>query len=89
MNDIKQMLMLILMWLWCVLTNRDMFPMTRQITGKAMMLDEIINYVQSLQRQVEVRMISSPSDITEFLLKNIRILLNLSIMVCFRNSSCR
>jgi hypothetical protein len=24
-----------------------------QITGKAMMLDEIINYVQSLQRQVE------------------------------------
>lgn len=28
--------------------------MTRQITGKAMMLDEIINYVQSLQRQVEV-----------------------------------
>ncbi len=25
-----------------------------QITGKAMMLDEIINYVQSLQRQVEV-----------------------------------
>jgi hypothetical protein len=28
--------------------------MTRQITGKAMMLDEIINYVQSLQRQIEV-----------------------------------
>ncbi|RLN38588.1 transcription factor bHLH76-like [Panicum miliaceum] len=27
--------------------------MTRQITGKATMLDEIINYVQSLQRQVE------------------------------------
>jgi hypothetical protein len=25
-----------------------------QVTGKAMMLDEIINYVQSLQRQVEV-----------------------------------
>jgi hypothetical protein len=25
-----------------------------QITGKALMLDEIINYVQSLQRQVEV-----------------------------------
>jgi hypothetical protein len=24
-----------------------------QVTGKAMMLDEIINYVQSLQRQVE------------------------------------
>lgn len=26
-----------------------------QITGKAVMLDEIINYVQSLQQQVEVR----------------------------------
>lgn len=25
-----------------------------KITGKAMMLDEIINYVQSLQQQVEV-----------------------------------
>lgn len=28
-----------------------------QITGKAVMLDEIINYVQSLQQQVEVRFI--------------------------------
>ena len=28
--------------------------MAKKITGKAMMLDEIINYVQSLQRQVEV-----------------------------------
>jgi hypothetical protein len=28
-----------------------------QVTGKAVMLDEIINYVQSLQRQVEVRTI--------------------------------
>ena len=55
MNDTKQTLMVILMWLWCVLTNRDMLLMTRQITGKAMMLDEIINYVQSLQQQVEVR----------------------------------
>lgn len=25
-----------------------------QVTGKAVMLDEIINYVQSLQRQIEV-----------------------------------
>jgi hypothetical protein len=25
-----------------------------QVTGKAVMLDEIINYVQSLQQQVEV-----------------------------------
>jgi hypothetical protein len=31
-----------------------MLLVTKQITGKAMMLDEIINYVQSLQRQVEV-----------------------------------
>jgi hypothetical protein len=31
---------------------------TKQITGKAMMLDEIINYVQSLQRQVEVHKLS-------------------------------
>jgi hypothetical protein len=29
------------------------------VTGKAVMLDEIINYVQSLQRQVEVRSLSS------------------------------
>lgn len=27
-----------------------------QITGKAVMLEEIINYVQSLQRQIEVRL---------------------------------
>jgi hypothetical protein len=27
----------------------------KKVTGKAVMLDEIINYVQSLQRQVEVR----------------------------------
>jgi len=36
--------------------------MTRQITGKAMMLDEIINYVQSLQRQVEVSVIELLSE---------------------------
>lgn len=36
-----------------------------KVTGKAVMLDEIINYVQSLQRQVEVRMISSASDIAD------------------------
>ena len=33
-----------------------------QITGKAMMLDEIINYVQSLQRQVEVSVIELLSE---------------------------
>ncbi|CAL9113305.1 unnamed protein product [Musa textilis] len=32
---------------------QDLVPGCNKITGKAMMLDEIINYVQSLQRQVE------------------------------------
>ena len=33
---------------------QDLVPGCEKITGKAGMLDEIINYVQSLQRQVEV-----------------------------------
>ena len=33
---------------------QDLVPGCNWITGKAVMLDEIINYVQSLQRQVEV-----------------------------------
>lgn len=33
---------------------QDLVPGCNKITGKAGMLDEIINYVQSLQRQVEV-----------------------------------
>ncbi|XP_030467438.1 transcription factor bHLH62 [Syzygium oleosum] len=33
---------------------QDLVPGCNKVTGKAMMLDEIINYVQSLQRQVEV-----------------------------------
>ncbi|KAJ0963360.1 hypothetical protein J5N97_028482 [Dioscorea zingiberensis] len=32
---------------------QDLVPGCNKITGKAMMLDEIINYVQSLQKQVE------------------------------------
>ncbi|KAH7424932.1 hypothetical protein KP509_11G032200 [Ceratopteris richardii] len=32
---------------------QDLVPSCIKVTGKAMMLDEIINYVQSLQRQVE------------------------------------
>ncbi|KAI5066992.1 hypothetical protein GOP47_0017520 [Adiantum capillus-veneris] len=32
---------------------QDLVPGCTKVTGKAMMLDEIINYVQSLQRQVE------------------------------------
>lgn len=34
---------------------QGLVPGCNKITGKAGMLDEIINYVQSLQRQVEVR----------------------------------
>ena len=33
---------------------QDLVPGCNKITGKAGMLDEIIKYVQSLQRQVEV-----------------------------------
>jgi energy-converting hydrogenase Eha subunit F len=33
---------------------QDLVPGCNKIAGKAGMLDEIINYVQSLQRQVEV-----------------------------------
>ncbi|XP_020393467.1 transcription factor bHLH49 isoform X5 [Zea mays] len=33
---------------------QDLVPGCSKITGKAVMLDEIINYVQSLQRQVEI-----------------------------------
>ncbi|KAA8550568.1 hypothetical protein F0562_002252 [Nyssa sinensis] len=32
---------------------QDLVPSCNKVTGKALMLDEIINYVQSLQRQVE------------------------------------
>uniref|UniRef100_A0A8R7Q6W1 BHLH domain-containing protein n=1 Tax=Triticum urartu TaxID=4572 RepID=A0A8R7Q6W1_TRIUA len=41
---------------------QDLVPGCNKITGKAMMLDEIINYVQSLQRQVEV---STPKQIPQ------------------------
>ncbi|CAJ1921358.1 unnamed protein product [Sphenostylis stenocarpa] len=33
---------------------QDLVPGCNKVTGKALMLDEIINYVQSLQRQVEL-----------------------------------
>lgn len=33
---------------------QNLVPGCDKITGKAGMLDEIINYVQSLQRQIEV-----------------------------------
>ncbi|KAK8931328.1 Transcription factor bHLH49 [Platanthera zijinensis] len=35
---------------------QDLVPGCNKITGKALMLDEIINYVQSLQQQVEAGM---------------------------------
>lgn len=38
---------------------QDLVPGCNKVTGKAGMLDEIINYVQSLQRQVEVDIKSS------------------------------
>ncbi|KAM0861196.1 hypothetical protein ACQ4PT_046055 [Festuca glaucescens] len=40
---------------------QDLVPGCNKVTGKAVMLDEIINYVQSLQRQVEVRKLISLS----------------------------
>jgi hypothetical protein len=33
---------------------QELVPGCNKVTGKACMLDEIINYVQSLQKQVEV-----------------------------------
>jgi hypothetical protein len=45
-----------------------LFFLMLQITGKAVMLDEIINYVQSLQRQVEVRF----RDLISLLLNTLR-----------------
>lgn len=36
---------------------QDLVPGCNKIIGKAGMLDEIINYVQSLQRQVEVNLL--------------------------------
>lgn len=45
LNFLKYVLMVVLIDVKC-----SVF----QVTGKAVMLDEIINYVQSLQRQVEV-----------------------------------
>lgn len=54
-----------ILWFWWLQVRRekisermkylqDLVPGCNKVTGKAGMLDEIINYVQSLQRQVEV-----------------------------------
>ena len=41
---------------------QELVPGCDKVTGKAGMLDEIINYVQSLQKQVEVRTHQPPAD---------------------------
>lgn len=41
---------------------QDLVPGCTKVTGKAVMLDEIINYVQSLQRQVEVCIVFDLND---------------------------
>jgi len=56
---------------------QDLVPGCNKITGKAGMLDEIINYVQSLQKQVEViRRVNS-------LIRFITLILNLPITLIY------
>lgn len=43
---------------------QGLVPGCSKVTGKAGMLDEIINYVQSLQRQVEVNLLLSSAPFT-------------------------
>ncbi|KAE8785475.1 TA1 protein [Hordeum vulgare] len=38
---------------------QDLVPDCNKVVGKVVMLDEIINYVQSLQRQVEMQPVAS------------------------------
>lgn len=52
---------------------QELVPGCNKITGRAGLLDEIINYIQSLQRQVEVK-------INSFLF------FLLSLIVAFENS---
>jgi hypothetical protein len=40
---------------------QELVPGCSKVTGKAGMLDEIINYVQSLQKQVEVPTTDRPA----------------------------
>lgn len=60
------------------------FYFNEQVTGKALMLDEIINYVQCLQNQVEVMSLKYGLDpqglsVIFFLLLCICILMNLFV----------
>ncbi|KAG4185051.1 hypothetical protein ERO13_A09G208450v2 [Gossypium hirsutum] len=63
---------------------QDLVPGCNKVTGKALMLDEIINYVQSLQCQVEVNRKFGPSPMLVFgfgLLSSS--ILNLYMFCCF------
>jgi len=53
---------------------QDLVPGCSKVTGKAVMLDEIINYVQSLQRQVELATVNPQLDfnLEGFVSKDIR-----------------
>lgn len=61
---------------------QDLVPGCNRITGKAVMLDEIINYVQSLQRQVEVWIVYFINVLESWSLY----ILNLKLVVCFFSS---
>ncbi|KAH6762963.1 hypothetical protein C2S52_020396 [Perilla frutescens var. hirtella] len=52
---------------------QDLVPGCSKVTGKAVMLDEIINYVQSLQQQVELATVNPPLEVNMggFLAKDI------------------
>ncbi|KAF8749732.1 hypothetical protein HU200_012564 [Digitaria exilis] len=49
---------------------QDLVPGCNKVIGKALMLDEIINYVQSLQRQVEMFQACGPSASSVFSLES-------------------
>jgi hypothetical protein len=61
-----------------------------QVTGKAVMLDEIINYVQSLQRQIEVSTQSVASPLKLLVQNRVKCLdCDLIYLTMSMHSSCR
>jgi hypothetical protein len=46
--------LILIFWIIFIRILSDKADALMQVTGKALVLDEIINYIQSLQRQVEV-----------------------------------
>lgn len=60
-----------------------------QVTGKAVMLDEIINYVQSLQRQVEVLSFLIPNYVCPLMCVCLSLCCNSFASLLCLNSSCR